>query len=103
MWMVEIGARWIGNTGTQRHVRARGLVEVFGKNTIAIVKQVFVSLFEPDGLAQLLERPGGTWMGGDVAMDQAPAAVLNDHKHIQQTNGRGHGNEEIAGNDPRSM
>jgi hypothetical protein len=34
-------------------------------------------------------------MGGDVAMDQAPAAVLNDHKHIQQTKGRGHGNEEM--------
>jgi hypothetical protein len=49
---------------------------VFGKNAIAIVKQVFVSLFEPDGLAQLLQRPSGTWMGGDVAMDQAPAAMF---------------------------
>jgi hypothetical protein len=33
------------------------LVEVFGKNAIAIVKQVFVSLFEPDGLAQLSPAP----------------------------------------------
>jgi hypothetical protein len=45
--------------------------------------------FESDGLAQLLQRPSGTWMGGDVAMDQAPAVVLDDHKHIQQTKGRG--------------
>jgi hypothetical protein len=37
-------------------------VEVVGKNTVAIVKQVFVSLFEPDSLAQLLKRPSGTWM-----------------------------------------
>jgi hypothetical protein len=39
-------------------------------------------------------------MGGDVAMDQAPAVVLDHDKHIQQTKGRGHGDEEIAGNDP---
>jgi hypothetical protein len=67
------------------------------------VKQVFVLLFESDGLAQLLQRPSGTWMGGDVAMDQASAVVLDDHKHIQQTKGRGHGDEEIAGNDPLSV
>jgi hypothetical protein len=65
------------------------LVEVFGKNAVAIVNQVFVSLFESDSLAQLLQRPSGTWMGGDVAMDQAPAAMLDDHKHVQQTKGRG--------------
>jgi hypothetical protein len=60
---------------------------VFGKNAIAIVKQVFVSLFEPDGFTQLLQRPNGTWIGGDVAMDQAPAVVLDRNKHIQQTKG----------------
>jgi hypothetical protein len=42
-------------------------------------------------------------MGGDVAMDHALAAVLDDHKHVQPTKGRGHGNEEIAGNDPLSV
>jgi hypothetical protein len=67
------------------------------------VKQVFVSPYEPDDLGLLLESPSGTWMGGDVEMDQAPAAVYNDHKHLQQTKGRGHGNEEIAGDDSPSM
>jgi hypothetical protein len=76
---------------------------VFSKNAIAIVKQVCVLLFESDGLAQLLQRPSGTWMGGDVAMDQAPAVVLDHDKHIQQTKGRGHGDEEIVGNDPLSV
>jgi hypothetical protein len=33
-------------------------------------------------------------------MDQASAVMLNDHKHIQQTKGRRHGHEEIAGNNP---
>jgi len=63
------------------------------------VKPVFVSLFEPDGRAQLLERPGGTRMGGDVAMDQAPAAVLDHHEHVQQPERGSDGNKEIAGND----
>jgi hypothetical protein len=72
---------------------------VLGKNTIAIVKQVFVFIFEPDGLAQLLERPGGSWMGGDVAVNQAPAAVLDHHEHIQQAERGGDGNKEVTGND----
>jgi hypothetical protein len=76
---------------------------VVSKNAIAIVKQVFVSLFEPDGVTQLLQRPSGTWMGGDVAMDQAPAVVLDHDKHVQQTKGRGYGSEEIAGNNALSM
>jgi len=70
-----------------------------GSEANAIVKEVFVSLFEPDGLTQLLQRPSGTRMGGDVVMDQASAVVLDHNKHIQQTKGRGYGNEEIAGND----
>ena len=65
------------------------LVEVLGKNAIAIVKQVFVAFFESDGLAQLLQSPSGTGMGGDVAMNQAPALVLDHHKHVQQSKGRG--------------
>jgi hypothetical protein len=76
---------------------------VFGKNAIAIVKQVFVSLLEPDGLTQLLQCPSGTGMGGDVAMDQATAAVLDHDKHVQQTKGRRHRHEEIAGSNPLGM
>jgi hypothetical protein len=39
-------------------------------------------------------------MSRDVVVDQSAAAMLNYHKHIQQTKDRGNGNEEIAGNDP---
>jgi double-stranded uracil-DNA glycosylase len=31
----------------------------------------FVAFNGKEGLTQLLQRPGGTWMGSDVAMDQA--------------------------------
>jgi len=63
------------------------------------MKPVFVALFEPNGIAQLLERPGGTRMGGDVAMNQASTTVLDHHEHVQQPERGGDGNEIVAGND----
>src|SRR5450631_249305 len=39
-------------------------------------------------------------MRSDVAMDQAPAAVLDHHEHVQQLERGGDGDQEIAGNDP---
>jgi hypothetical protein len=57
----------------------------------------------PDHLTQLLQCPGSARMSRDVVVDQSAAAMLNYHKHIQQTKGRGNGNEEIAGNEPLSV
>jgi hypothetical protein len=53
------------------------LVEALRKDTVAIVKQVSIPILKSNCLTQLLQRPSRTWMGGDVAMDQARAAVLN--------------------------
>jgi hypothetical protein len=39
------------------------------EDTVAIVKQVFVPVLQSNCLTQLLQRPGGTGMGGDIAMD----------------------------------
>jgi hypothetical protein len=55
---------------------------VFGENTVAVVKQIFVLTFESDSLAQLLHRPSSSRMRGDVAMDEAPAAMFDHHKHV---------------------
>jgi hypothetical protein len=60
------------------------------------------SAFEPDSLAQLLQCPSGGRMSCDVVVDQSTAPVLNDYKHIQQTKGRGNGNEEITDRSPES-
>ena len=38
-------------------------------------------------------------MGGDIAMDQTAAAVLDHHEHVQQPERGGDGDEEITGND----
>ena len=55
------------------------------------------------GLTQLLQRPGCTGVGSHIAMNQAPAAVLNHDEHIQQSKRCSHGGEEITGNDPLSV
>jgi hypothetical protein len=39
------------------------------KDAVAIVNQESVSIFIPDRFTQLLQRPSGTRMGCDVAMD----------------------------------
>jgi hypothetical protein len=76
---------------------------VLGKDTVAIVNQVLVSLFEPNRLAQLVQCPSGSWVGCDIAMDQAPAMVLDYHEHIQQPELGGGGNKEVAGDDSLRM
>jgi hypothetical protein len=67
------------------------------------MKQVFVPVLQSYRLAQLLQRPGRTGMCRDVAMDQAPAAVLNHHENVQQAKRRGDGDEKIARDDPLGM
>jgi hypothetical protein len=79
------------------------LVKMVRKDTVTIVKQVFVTVLKSNGLTQLLQRPGSTRMRCDVAMDQAPAAVLDHHEHVQQPKRGGDGDQEIAGNDPLGM
>jgi hypothetical protein len=42
-------------------------------------------------------------MGGDVAMDQTSATVLDHHEHVEQSERGRHDQEEIAGNDALGM
>lgn len=65
------------------------------EDAVAIMNQEFV-LLKTNRLAQLLQRPSRTWMGGDVAMDQTAAAMLDHYEHIQQAKRRGDGDEEIT-------
>src|ERR1700676_3073652 len=79
------------------------LVEMVGKDTVAIVNQVFVPVLKSNCLTQLLQRPGGTRMGRYITMDQAPAAVFDQHEHVQRRDRGGYGNEEITSHDSLSM
>src|SRR5881275_3622080 len=42
-------------------------------------------------------------MGGDVAMDQTSAAMLDNHEHVEQSERGRHDEQEIAGNDALGM
>ena len=74
-------------------------VEVRGEDAIAIVHQVLASRIGPDGLAQLLQCPCGRRMCGDVEVNQATAAVLDDHEYVEHPERGGDGDQKIAGND----
>ena len=75
------------------------LVEMTREDGVSIVEQESVWLSVPDHLPQLLQGPGRSRMRGDVAMDQAAAAVLDDHEYIQHAERRCDRDEEIAGDD----
>jgi hypothetical protein len=93
--------RWTARRGLQ-HPDPEGLdrlVQLAREDTVAIVNQEFVTVFAADHLTQLLQCPRGTRMGGDVAVDQSTVAMLDHHKHIQQTKCRCNGDGEVAGND----
>jgi hypothetical protein len=76
------------------------LVQVRGKDIVAVVKQVLIPAYQSNRLAQLLQSPSRGRMGRDIEMDQAPAVVLNDHEYIQEAKRRGDDDKEIARDDP---
>jgi len=85
-----------------QHVDAKSahrFVEMHGKDAVAIMQCVLISVLEPDSLAQWLQRPGGGWMRGDVAMNQATTTVLDDGEYIEQPERGGHDDHRIKGND----
>ena len=63
------------------------------------MQQVLESRIEPDGLAQLLQGPGGCRMCGDVEVNQATTAVLDDHEYVEHPERGGYQTGEIAGDD----
>ena len=71
-------------------------VEVCGKNAIAIMQQVFVPLLQSNRITQLLQRPSRSRVRGDIAMNHASTAMLDDHEYIQLSQGYGDGEEKVS-------
>ena len=80
-----------------------GFVEVLGKNAIAIMQQVFVPFLQSNRLTQLLQRPSRSRVRGDIAMNQASTAMLDDDEYIQLSKGYGDREEKVTGNNPLGM
>src|ERR1039457_2614985 len=58
-----------------------GFVEGVGKNDMAIMPQVFLWLLQSHLIQQLLQRPSRSRVRGDIAMNQASTAMLDDHEY----------------------
>jgi len=54
---------------------------------------------EADRFAQLLQGPTGARMCGEVAMNEATTAVLDDNEYVEQPESCGHDDQEITGDD----
>ena len=70
------------------------------EDAVAIVKQEFVLFSKPHDLSQLLQCPSRGRMPGDIKMNKAAAAMLDDDEYVQEGKPRGDGNEEVTRNEP---
>lgn len=72
------------------HTQILNLVIQFGRETpLPIVKQEAMAVIAWKCLAQLLQRPLGGWVLGDVEVENASRSDLHGHKYI-----KGYGNEQ---------
>jgi hypothetical protein len=60
------------------------------------VKQIPVRIVETDNFSQLLQGPLRARMRRDIDTYQSPACAFNDHEHVEQSEARGHSNEEVT-------
>ena len=82
-----------------QHREAQGpdrLIQVLCKDTVPVVDQVAVSLFEAHHLPQLLQGPCGTRVRRDIDACKPTATVFDHNENVEQPEGRGDRNEEIT-------
>ncbi len=79
------------------------IVEVLGEDPVSIMDQVAIPSSIPHDFAHLLQSPVGVRVRRHVDMRQAPRAVLDHHEHVQHSECRSNGNEDVTGNDRRGV
>ena len=62
-----------------------------------------IGVIRGNGFTQLLQRPLRRRMRGHIDMQQAAAYVFNDHKHLEDAEGRGDSDTEVTHHDRLSM
>ena len=82
-----------------QHTQAQRLdrfVQVLREDAVSIVKQVTVGTVHTNNFSQLLQGPVRARVCRDIDAHQSPATMLDDHKHVEHSEGRGDSNEEVA-------
>jgi hypothetical protein len=73
------------------------LIQGAGEDAIAIMDEKAVGMIGRYGFAQLLKCPGSGGVGSHIGMQDFPARMLNNNKHIEHAETQGNGDTEIAG------
>ena len=91
------GAQYAHSQTPNRFIESRR------ENTVPVVEQELISVIDAGHFAQLLQRPGSSGMGRDVAVNQATGPVLDDDEDVDHPEARRDGEAEITGENSLSV
>src|ERR1700751_2823488 len=63
------------------------------------MNQESVGVIARDGFSKLLQGPGCSWMGRDVAVQNAATSHFHHHEHVQHSETSRDGDQEVNGHD----
>src|SRR5262249_35853985 len=75
------------------------LVNLFGKDGIAVMNEHAICMVSRDCFTELLGGPRRRGMRRDIDVQESAARMLNDQKHIEETECRGNRHAEVARDD----
>ena len=78
-------------------------VEVAREDRIAVVDDESIAMIVRQKLAELLDRPLGSRVLGDVAVQNPPRADFHRNEYVQDAERRSHGHEKVASDDGLCM
>ena len=67
------------------------------------MEEELISVIDAGHFAQLLQRPGSSGMGCDIAVDPATSLVLDDDEYVEHAKVRCDGEAEAAGENSLSV
>src|SRR5215510_10064557 len=82
----------------QPHV-THALVNLFGKDGIAVMNEDAIDVVSRDCCSKLLDGPRRRGMRHDIDVQGSSASMLNDHKHIEEAECRGNRHAEVTRDD----
>jgi hypothetical protein len=96
----RVGRGCLNRSSQYSHAEVRHLlIECTGENAVPIMNHKPVWMVMRQDLSKLLQRPFRRRVRSDVAVDDPPAAQLQDHKYIKDTEGGRDHDKEITCDD----
>ena len=77
--------------------RQQLLIQRLREDRVAVMDYELVAVVTGKGFTKLLQRPGGSRMTSDIAVQNPPRANFHQHKDVQLPKARSHHDQEITG------